>query len=112
MKPLYDLIHENVKFRYIEKVQTLFRQIEKTIANYVTLTLLNTKIPIFSTVVSSLIGINCNLLQMFNKGKLDVISFIYRISTTKDHKPTFSCRTEKDNLSSKKKFCTDAINQI
>ena len=47
MKPLYDLIHEKVKFRYIEKVQTLFRQIEKPIKNDVTLTLLSTNIPIF-----------------------------------------------------------------
>ena len=47
MKPLYDLIHENVKFRYIKKVQTLFRQNEKPITNDVTLTLLYTNIPIF-----------------------------------------------------------------
>ena len=39
--------HEIVKFRYIEKVQTLFRQIEKPIKNDVTLTLLNTNILIF-----------------------------------------------------------------
>ena len=38
----------------------------------------------FSSVVSSLIGIDCVLLQMFNKGKLDVNSFNYRISTTKE----------------------------
>ena len=37
-----------------------------------------------STVVSSLIGIDCVLLQLFNKGKLDVISFDYRTSTTKE----------------------------
>ena len=46
MKPLFDLIQENFEFRYIKEVQTLFRQIEKPIKNDVTLTLLNTKIPI------------------------------------------------------------------
>ena len=38
----------------------------------------------FSSVVSSLIGIDCVILQMFDKGKLAVISFNYRTSTTKE----------------------------
>ena len=46
----------------------------------------------FSTVVSFLIGINCVLLQKINKGKLDVNSSIYRISTTKEQKLCTTCR--------------------
>ena len=38
----------------------------------------------FSTVVSSTIGKDCVLLQMFNEEKLDVFSFIYRNSTTEE----------------------------
>ena len=48
MKPLYDLFHENVKFQWKKKVETLFRQFGKPITSDVTLTLLNTIIPIFS----------------------------------------------------------------
>ena len=51
--------------------------------NDVTLILLNTIKPIFFTVVSSLIGIDRVLLRMFNKGKIDVNSSIYRISQLK-----------------------------
>ena len=47
MKPLYDLLHEIVKFQEKKKVETLFRQIEEPITNDVTLTLLNTNIAIF-----------------------------------------------------------------
>ena len=46
----------------------------------------------FCTVVSSLICITCVLLQMFNKGKLDGISFNYPISTTKERKLCTTCR--------------------
>ena len=85
---------------------------------------------------------------MFNRRKLDVISFNYRISTIKkreiwttcravlgfvnslaknehnnissdlsinvlnDHKPIFSYSADKGNLSPKKVFCTNAIDQI
>ena len=48
MKSLYDLFYENVKFQWKKKLETLFRQIGKPITNDVTLTLLNTNIPIFS----------------------------------------------------------------
>ena len=47
MKPLYDLLHEIVKFQEKKKIETLFPQIEKPITNDVILTLLNTNIPIF-----------------------------------------------------------------
>ena len=46
MKPLYDLLHEIVKFQEKKKLETLFRQIEEPITNDVTLTLLNTNIAI------------------------------------------------------------------
>ena len=62
----------------------MIRQLEKPITNDATLILLNKIFQSFSTVVSSLIGIDCVLLQMFNKGKLDVIPFNYRSSTTKE----------------------------
>ena len=52
--------------------------------NEVTLTSLNTKNPIFSTVDSSLIGIDRVQFRMFNKGKFDINSFIYRISQLKN----------------------------
>ena len=38
----------------------------------------------FSTVISSFFGRDCVILQMFDKGKLAVISFNYRTSTTKE----------------------------
>ena len=47
MKPLYGFFHQKVKVQYKKKLETLFRQIEKPITNVVTLTLLNTNIPIF-----------------------------------------------------------------
>ena len=47
MKPLYDLLHEIVKFQEKKKIETLFPQIEKAITNDVTLNLPNTNIPIF-----------------------------------------------------------------
>ena len=62
----------------------MFRQFEKPMTNDVTLTSLNTKNPIFSTVDSSLIGKDCVLFRIYNKGKRDAISFIYRISQLKN----------------------------
>ena len=46
----------------------------------------------FPTVVSFLIGINYVLLQLINKGKLDVVSVNYRIPTTKEQKLRTTCR--------------------
>ena len=68
----------------MKKLATLFRQIEKPITNDVTLTLLNTMIPIFFHCISSLIGIDRVLRRMFNKGKLIVISFNYGNSQLKN----------------------------
>ena len=52
----------------------------------VTLTLPNTKYPFFITVDLSLIGIGCVLFQTNEHGKLDVISYNFRILATIEQK--------------------------
>ena len=58
----------------------------------------------FSTVVSSSIGKHCVLLQMFNKGKLDVVSLNYRNSTTKERELCTTCRPLLVIVNSKTKY--------
>ena len=84
MKALCDLFNQNVNFHQNRKLETLFRQSEKPRTKDVTLTLLNTNFSIFFYCSFSLFGIDCVILQMFDKGKLAVISFNYRTSTTKE----------------------------
>ena len=63
----------------------------------------------FSTVVSSLIGIDCVVLQMFNRGKLDDISFNYRFSTIKKRELCTACRALLGFINSLTKYEHDEI---
>ena len=83
MKPLYDLLPYNSKFRWNIELETLFQQISTSNTKDVTLTLTNTNRPIFISVDFSLISKGCVLFQTNNKGKLDVIQYTYRFLTTK-----------------------------
>ena len=83
MKPVYELLHDKVNFYWNNELETLFQQIKRFLSKCVTLNLSIQNHPIF-TVDFFLIGRNCVLFQLMNKGKLDVISYKFRISTTKE----------------------------
>ena len=74
MKPLYDLLIHNIKFKWNKKLETLFKQVQTSITEDVTLTLPNTNYPFFFTVDSYLIGMGYVLLQMIDTQKLDIIA--------------------------------------
>ena len=56
-----------------EELKTLFQQFETSVTKDFTLTLPNKNHPFFFTVDFSSTGIGCVLLQMNDKGKLDLI---------------------------------------
>ena len=54
MKPLYDLLHDNIKLYWNDELETLFEQTKSPFTKIVTPTLPNSNHPFFITVVSSL----------------------------------------------------------
>ena len=77
VKPLYGLLHDNNKFHWNNELETLFQQIKTKITKDVTLTLHNTIHPKLTTKDSPVIAIGCVSFQTIDKGKLDILSYIF-----------------------------------
>ena len=86
MKPLYDLLHDNIKFKWKEELKTLVQQIKSSITDDVTLSLPSTNHPFFNTVVACLTGIGFTLIQINRERNLDIISHKRQIVTINERK--------------------------
>ena len=85
-KPLWDLLHDNVKVRWKNASKTMFQQTKISITKCVTLTFSNTNHPFFTTVDYSLIGCRLSPISKRNKANLVIVSCDSRILTTYDEK--------------------------
>ena len=72
------------KFHCTFETETLFKQIQSSITQDVTLTEPNTNHPLFVIVVFPSIGIGCVLFQNNDIGKLDNIPYFSRIHTSSE----------------------------
>ena len=67
MKPLYDLLHDKIKFYWNKEPETLFQQIKTSLTKDVNLTLPKTNHPFLIFVDSSMVGSAWVLYQMNDK---------------------------------------------
>ena len=85
LKPLYTLLHDDVKFQWTPELDKIFQDIKNKMTAETELTIPNTKHPVFITVDASLVGFGAVLFQM-NENKMRVISYNSRILNTQEQK--------------------------
>ena len=86
LKPLYTLLHGDVKFQWTPELEKIFKDIKNTMTAETELTIPNTKHPFFITVDASLVGLGAVLFQMNEEIKMRVISYNSRILDTQEQK--------------------------
>ena len=84
LKPLYTLLHDDVKFQWTPELEKIFQDVENAMTAETELTIPNTKHPFFITVDASLVGLGAVLFQMNEDKKMKVISYTSRILNTQD----------------------------
>ena len=86
LKPLYTLLHDDVKFQWTPEVEKKFQDVENAMTAETELTIPNTKHPFFITVDDSLVGLGAVLIQMNEENKMRVISYNSQILNTQEQK--------------------------
>ena len=87
LKPLYTLLHDDIKFQWTPELETIFQNVKNTMTADTELTIPNTKHPFFITVDASLVGLGAVLFQMNETNKMKVISYnSTRILNTQEQK--------------------------
>ena len=86
LKPLYTLLHDDVKFQWLPELEKIFQDIKNTMTAETELTKPNTKHPFFITVDASLVGLGTDLFQMIEETKMRVFSYNSRILNTQEQK--------------------------
>ena len=86
LKPLYTLLHDDIKFQWTPELETIFQNVKNTMTADTELTIPNTKHPFFITVDASLVGLGAVLFQMNETNKIKVISYNSRILNTQEQK--------------------------
>ena len=86
LKPLYTLLHDDIKFQGTPELETIFQNVKNTMTADTELTISNTKHPFFITVDASLVGLGAVLFQMNETKKMKVISYNSRILNTQEQK--------------------------
>ena len=84
LKPLYTLLHDNVKFQWTPELEKIFQDVKNPMTAETDLTIPNTKHPFFITVNASLVGLGAVLFQMNEENKKRVISYNSRILNTQE----------------------------
>ena len=75
LKPLYTLLHDDVKFQWTPELEEIFQNVKNTMTANTELTIPNTTQPFFITVDASLVGLGAVLFQMNEENKMKVISY-------------------------------------
>ena len=86
LKPLYTLLHDDVKFQWTPELEKLFQNVKNAMTADTELTIPNTTHPFFITVDASLVGLGAVLFQMNEENKMKVISYNSRILNTQEQK--------------------------
>ena len=86
LKPLYTLLHDDVKFQWTPELEKIFQDIKNSMTADTELTIPNTKHPINITVDASLVGLGAILSQMNEENKMKVISYNSPILNTQEQK--------------------------
>ena len=82
IKPLYNLLHDDINFQWIPQLEKTFNTIKDTMTSDTELTIPKTKNSFFTTVEASLIGLGAVFFQLNEQHKMKVISCNSRILTT------------------------------
>ena len=69
LKPLYNLLHDDVNFQWTPELEKIFQDIKNTMTAQTELTIPNTKHPLFITLDASLVGLGAVLFQMSEEKK-------------------------------------------
>ena len=83
MKPLYTLLHDDVKFQWTPELEKNFQDVKNSMTADTELTIANTKHPFFKT-VDAFVGLGAVLFQMNEENKMKVISCNSRILNTQE----------------------------
>ena len=86
LKPLYTLLHDDIKFQWTPELETIFQNVKNTMTADTELTIPNTKHPFFVTVGAPLVGLGAVLFQMNETNKMKIISYNSRILNTQEQK--------------------------
>ena len=86
LKPLYTLLHDDIKFQWTPELEKIFQDVKNAMTADTELTIPNTKHPFFITVDASLVGLGAVLFQMNEANKMKVISYNSRILNTQEQK--------------------------
>ena len=86
LKPLYTLLHDDVKFQWTPELEKLFQNVKNAMTADTELTIPNTTHPFLITVDASLVGLGAVLFQMNEENKMKVISYNSRILNTQEQK--------------------------
>ena len=70
LKPLYTLLHDDVKFQWTPELEKIFQDDKNTMTAETELTIPNTKHPFFITVDASLVGLGAVLFRMNEENKM------------------------------------------
>ena len=85
LKPLYTLLHDDVKFKWTPELEENFQAVENSRTADTELIIPNTR-PFFITVDASLVGLGAVLFQMNEENEMKVISHNSRILNTQEQK--------------------------
>ena len=86
LKPLYTLLHDDVKFQWTPELEKIFQDVKNAMTADTELTIPNTKHSFFITVDASLVGLGAVLFQMNETNKRKFISYNSRILNTQEQK--------------------------
>ena len=86
LKPLYTLLHDDVKFKGTPELEKIFQDVKNSMTADTELTIPNTKHPFSITVDASLVGLGAALFQMNEENKMKVNSYNSRILNTQEQK--------------------------
>ena len=75
LKPLYTLLHDDVKFQWTPELEKMFQNVKNAMIAETELTIPNTKHPLFITLDASLVGLGAVLFQLNEDSKMRVISY-------------------------------------
>ena len=86
LKPLYTLLHDDVKFQWTPELEKLFQHVKNKMTAETESTIPNTKHPFFITVDASLVDLGAVLFQVNEENKMRVISYNSQILNTQEQK--------------------------
>ena len=86
LKPLNTSLHVDVKFQWTPELEKIFRDVKNKMTAETELTIPNSKLSFFITVVASLVGLGAVFFQKNEENKMRMISYNSRIPNIQEQK--------------------------